>query len=590
MHEATWVFLILGLTLAGFVWGRYRYDLVALFALFAGVLTGVIPPATAFLGFGHPVVITVAAVLVLSRGFQHSGLVDWIAGQTLRAGAQVPMQLLVLTGTVAALSAFMNNVGALALLLPVALRMAREHDHSPSLLLMPLAFGSLLGGLMTLIGTPANVIIASFRAQHGDAAFGMFAFFPVGAGVTVAGLAFLVLIGWRLVPRRKGQASPDELFETANYLSELEIAENTKASGRTLRELQEACGEPVPVVAVLRGKKRYPGHSFYGVLQPGDVLVIEAEPEELQMIKEKGGLKLAGSAKFAEKLAEAKDLQVVEAVVRADARLVNRTVAQLRLLDHHGLHLLAVAREGGRLKQRLNQIRFRAGDVLLLQGNEKDLGESLVDLGCLPLASRNLALGKPRRLILSVALFGTAIAATLLGWLPASIALTMAAAAFVTTGVMPLREAYQSIDWPIIVLLGALMPVGEALENSGGAERIAAGLLGLGRDWPPVATLALLFLITQALSAVINNAAAALLMAPIALRLAEGSDVSADPFLMAVAVAASCSFLTPIGHQSNTLVLGPGGYQFGDYWKVGLPLTGVVMVTAIPLILWVWPL
>ena len=590
MHDATWVFLILGLTLAAFVWGRYRYDLVALVALFAGVLTGVIPPATAFLGFGHPAVITVAAVLVLSRGFQHSGLVDWIASQTLRAGAQVPVQLLVLTGTVAALSAFMNNVGALALLLPVALRMAREHDHPPSLLLMPLAFGSLLGGLMTLIGTPPNVIIASYRAQHTGEAFGMFAFFPVGAGVTLAGLAFLVLLGWRLVPRRKGQTSPDELFETANYLSELELAGDSKASGWTLRELQEACGEPVPVVAVLRGRKRYPGHGFYGVLQPGDVLVVEAEPEELQMIKEKGGLKLAGSAKFAEKLAEAKDLQVVEAVVRADARLVNRTVAQLRLLDLHGLHLLAVAREGGRLKQRLNQIRFRAGDVLLLQGNEKDLGESLVDLGCLPLASRDLALGKPRRLILSVALLGTAMAATLLGWLPASIALTMAAVAFVTSGVMPLREAYLSIDWPIIVLLGALIPVGEALESSGGAEQIAAGLLGLGGDWPPVATLTLLFAVTLALSNVINNAAAALLMAPIGLRLAEGTGASADPFLMAVAVAASCSFLTPIGHQSNMLVLGPGGYRFGDYWKVGLPLTLVVIMTAIPMILWVWPL
>jgi di/tricarboxylate transporter len=499
------------------------------------------------------------------------------------------VQLLVLTSTVAALSAFMNNVGALALLLPVALRMAREHDHPPSLLLMPLAFGSLLGGLMTLIGTPPNIIIASYRAQHSGEPFGMFDFFPVGAGVTLAGLAFLVVLGWRLVPRREGQTSSDELFETADYLSELEVSEDSKASGWTLRELQVACGEPVPVVAVLRGKKRHAGHGFYGVLRAGDVLVIEAEPEELQMIKDKGGLELAGSAKFAEKLAEAKDLHVVEAVVRTDAPLVNRTVAQLRLLEHHGLHLLAVAREGGRLKQRLNQIRFRAGDVLLLQGNEKDLNESLAELGCLPLASRNLALGKPRRLILSIAVFGVAVAATLLGWLPASIALSMAAVAFVTLGVMPLREAYQGIDWPVIVLLGAMIPVGEALETSGGAEQIATSLLSLGGDWPPVATLVLLFVITQALSGVINNAAAAVLMAPIALRLAEGSGMSVDPFLMAVAVAASCSFLTPIGHQSNTLVLGPGGYRFGDYWKVGLPLTLVVIVTAIPLIMLVWP-
>jgi di/tricarboxylate transporter len=590
MNQPTLVFIILGLTLAAFVWGRVRYDLVALLALFAGVLAGAVPAADAFAGFGHPAVITVAAVLVLSKGFQHSGLVDWIAGQTLKAGGNLMVQLVVLTSTVAVLSAFMNNVGALALLLPVALRMGREHGHSPSLLLMPLAFGSLLGGLMTLIGTPPNIIISAYRADHFGTGFGMFSFLPVGGGVTLAGLVFLVLFGWRLAPKRKGQASPDELFETADYLSELEVTDESKAAGWNLRELQQACGESIPVVAVLRGEKRHPAHAFRGVLRPGDVLVVEAEPEELQLIEDKSGFKLAGSAKFADKLADAEDLQLVEAVVQTHSLLVNRTVEQMRLLDHHGLHLLAVARAGGRLKQRLKAVRFRPGDVLLLQGEEADVTESLAELDCLPLAGRGLALGKPRRLFTSVALFAAAVAAILAGWLPASVALSMAAAASVLTGVLPLREAYKGIDWPVIVLLGAMIPVGQALETSGGAQLVADGLFALGQAWPPVATLTLLFVITMLLSNVINNAAAALLMAPIAFKLAGALGAAVDPFLMGVAVSASCAFLTPIGHQSNTLVLGPGGYQFGDYWKVGLPLSVAVILTAVPLILLVWPL
>ncbi len=488
----------------------------------------------------------------------------------------------------AILSAFMNNVGALALLMPVALRMARRHGRQPSRLLMPLAFGSLLGGLMTLIGTPPNIIVSTYRAEQTGTPYGMFSFLPVGGTVMVAGLIFLVLLGWRLTPKRKGQASPDELFETADYLSELEVGEDAKAVGWTLQELQQACGEPIAIVAVLRGEKRYAGHAFFGAIKPGDVLLVEAEPEELQLIEEKSGFKLAGSAKFADKLAESEDLQIVEAVIRPDSRLIRRTVTQVRLLDRHGLHLLAVARDGGRLKQRLGRIRFKAGDVLLLQGDESDVAEALPVLGCLPLASRNLTLGRPRRLILSTLIFAAAVLTMLLGWLSAPVALTMAAVTTIMAGILPLREAYNGIDWPVIVLLGAMIPVGGALETSGGAQMVADGLLALGGTWPAAAALVVLFALTQALSNVVNNAAAALLMAPIAAALATGFGTSLDPFLMAVAVAASCSFLTPIGHQSNTLVMGPGGYRFGDYWRVGLPLTVTVIAVAVPLILLVW--
>ncbi|WP_192036474.1 SLC13 family permease [Halomonas sp. YLGW01] len=622
MADSTQVFLILGLTLVAFVWGRFRYDLVALAALLASTLAGLVPAGEAFLGFGHPAVITVAAVLVLSRGFERSGLVDVIAEQALKVGERLMLQVLVLTGTVLVLSAVMNNVGALALMLPVAMRMAREHDRSPSLLLMPLAFGSLLGGLTTLIGTPPNIIISSYRADQLGEGFGMFAFSPVGVGVALAGLGFIVVMGWRLTPHRKGQASADELFDTAHYLVELRVEEDSKAQGWTLRDLQAALEESVPVLAVVRDEARHAGHVFMGRLQAGDILLIEAGPEEMKLLEDKAGLRLGAEPDGASEgtgdedaVAPAKDtveaghgkasevdrsreaprrldpegLQLVEAVVRNDSMMIHRTVMQLRLLNQHGLHLVAVARDGGRLKQRLRDIRFRAGDVLLLQGDEGGLAEGLATLGCLPLASRNLTLGQPRLLVLSLSIFALAIVAMLFDWLPAAVALSTAALVSLLAGVLPLREAYQAIDGPVIVLLGAMLPVGQALDTSGGAALIADGLLTLGRDWPMGLSLAGLFALCMLLSNVINNAAAALLMAPIAASLATGFDVSLDPFLMVVAVSASCAFLTPIGHQSNTLVMGPGGYRFGDYWKLGLPLSLVVMAVAIPLILWVWP-
>ncbi|HSH47537.1 MAG TPA: SLC13 family permease [Halomonas sp.] len=644
MADSTLVFLLLGVTLAAFVWGRQRYDLVALAALLGAVALGLVPADEAFLGFGHPAVITVAAVLVISRGFERAGVVDLIANQALRVGNRPTHQVLVLTGTVLVLSGLMNNVGALALMLPVAIRMARKHGSPPSLLLMPLAFGSLLGGLLTLIGTPPNIIISSYRRSMTGEAFGMFDFFPVGAAVAVAGLAFLVLTSTRLVPRRAGSTSTEAMFDTAHYLVELVVPEEGKAVGWSLRNLREALGENLPVLMVVRGERRYPGYSFYGLLRAGDVLLMEAGPEEMKLLEDKAGLRLGQQARDeapadddgaaraersnsakAQGVAEAaakksakkgakksdkkkkankgnsssapaslamdtKELQLVEAVIRNDSMMLYRSAGQLGLRNQFGLHLIAVARDGGRLDQRLRDIRFRAGDVLLLQGDEQVIGESLATLGCLPLARRDLALGQPRRMVLSLGIFAAAIAAMVLGLAPAAVALSAAALLALVVGVLTLRDGYQALDGPVIVLLGAMIPVGQALETSGGAALIAQSLLLLGNHWPVVVTLTGLFLIGMLLSNVVNNAAAALLMAPIAASLAKGFEVSMDPFLMTVAISASCAFLTPIGHQSNTLVMGPGGYRFGDYWKLGLPMSLLVMTVAVPMVLLVWPL
>jgi di/tricarboxylate transporter len=605
LTPSTLVFIVLGLTLVAFIWGRFRYDLVALAALLGSVMLGLVPADEAFAGFGHPAVITVAAVLVLSRGFERSGVVDVIANQVLKVGERLMLQLLVLVGTVVVLSGVMNNVGALALLLPVAMRLAREHNTSPSLLLMPLAFGSLLGGLTTLIGTPPNIIISAYRGNITGENFGMFSFSPVGIVVALAGLAFIVLVGWRLTPKRSGQAAADDMFDTANYLVELNVTKDSKANGLTLQQLRDELDETIPVLAVVREDNRRAGYQFHGVLQEGDILLLEAGPDELKLLEDKVGLSAIAEPEEPEEEKEqetdaqkdderqpvdTEGLQLIEAVVRNDSMMINRSVRQLRLNHQFGLHLVAVARDGGRLKQRLRDIRFQTGDVLLLQGSENEIADSLSSLGCLPLASRELHLGQPRKLAISVGIFALAIVAMLFDLLPAAVAMSTAALVSLLIGVLPLRDGYQAIDGPVIVLLAAMLPVGEALETSGGADIIADALLRFGVEWPIVVSLVGLFLLSMLLSNVVNNAAAALLMAPIAASLANGFDASLDPFLMVVAVSASCAFLTPIGHQSNTLVLGPGGYRFGDYWKLGLPLSLVVMAVAIPAILWVWPL
>lgn len=435
--------------------------------------------------------------------------------------------------------------------------------------------------------------------------------------MALAGLAFIVLVGWRLTPQRASSASSADMFDTASYLVELKVGEGAKANGLTLQQLRNEIDDAIPVLAVVRDDKRRAGYAFYNTLQTGDILLLEADPDELRLLEDKAGLSVisapeetseedsqeqaaAGVAPGNSAAGDDTDdassglntegLQLVEAVVRTDSMMANRSVRQLRLHHQFGLHLVAVARDGTRLKQRLRDIRFQAGDVLLLQGGENEMHESLATLGCLPLANRELTFGQPRKMALSIGIFALAIVAMLLNFLPAAVALSSAAVVTLLIGVLPLREGYQAIDGPVIVLLGAMLPVGKALETSGGAQLIADAMMQAGSQWPVVVTLSGLFVLSMVLSNVVNNAAAALLMAPIGASLAQGFDVSLDPFLMVIAVSASCAFLTPIGHQSNTLVLGPGGYRFGDYWKLGLPLSLVVMAVAIPMILWRWPL
>ncbi len=591
------VFLVLLVTLVLFTVGRWRYDLVALLALltltiigeFPGVGT-IISPQDAFAGFGHPAVVTVAAVLVVGRGLLNSGLVHRISERMTHIGDRPALQVLAMTTLITACSGFMNNVGALAILMPVAMQMARKGGRSPSFLLMPIAFGSLLGGMITLIGTPPNIIISSYRAETGAEPFRMFDFMPVGLGVATVGALFIGLAGWRLIPQRKGQRSREEVFEISDYITEVRIPENSKVVGESIGTLEILSKNNILVIGIVRGDRRLNRLTNYDVLHTDDILIIQADSDSLKALADTQDFTLAEDKDLEKEFMESDDVILLEAVVMPGSIMIGRHARGINLRERFDIFLLAVARQGSRLRGRLSTIRIKVGDILLLRGREEVLFESGPKLGYLPLAARGLQFGHPPRIVFALLLFGLALVFAALGLIPVQIAFSAVALAMILTGFLSAREAYESIEWSIIVLLGAMIPVGAALESTGAAARVAEAIVGLGSANSPVVVLGVVLVATMFLSDLVNNAAAALLMAPIAVRVAQGVDASPDPFLMSVAVGASCAFLTPIGHQSNALVMGPGGYKFSDYWRMGLPLEIIVTVVSIPLIIWWWPL
>lgn len=583
------VFGTLVMALALFIWGKWRYDIVSLLALLIVTITGIIPGTEAFSGFGHPAVITVAAVLIISRGLMNSGVIDLITGRLLKISRNNFIQIASLTLSVTILSAFMNNVGALAVMLPVAIQVARKNRTSPSLLLMPLSFGSLLGGLTTLIGTPPNIIVALSRSEHGGEPFRMFDYTPVGVGVALAGVLFISLLGWRLLPARKAQISQEEIFQIKDYITEVRVGKNSVIAGNRIRELGKLGDFEIYIIGIVRGARKILLPAANEILKVGDILVIEADSRDLEDFVDAAKLEMAGNKEIEMDILGSDELVLAEAIVMLDSPLVGRTAFGLNLRQKFGLNLLAVARKGARLKKRIASIRFRPGDVLLLNGPVTNMNEKIQEIGCVPLAQRDLRIGQPRKIIKSLVIFATAISLAALGILPIQTSLVAAAVLMVLTNIISVREAYRQVDWSIIVLLGAMIPVGIALETSGGADTIAGLLLNISGHTSPVVSLVVVLIGTMLLSDVVNNAAAAVFMAPIAIRIADTLAVSADPFLMGVALGASCAFLTPIGHQSNTLVMGPGGYRFGDYWRLGLPVDFLVVLLGVPLICLVWP-
>ena len=590
-QEQVAIFSILAGILALFAWGRLRYDVVAFMGLILCVLIGLVPVQDAFSGFSHPATITVAMVLILSRGLANSGVVDLIVSRLMFTVKRVSLHVAMLSGVSAVFSTVINNVGALALLMPVGIESSAKAKRSPAVILMPMSFASILGGLVTLIGTPPNIIIANFRTDVRGEPFAMFDFSPVGGVVAVAGVAFIALAGWRMIPeKRRARVTGEELIAIDDYITEIGVPKDSELIGVPLRELdQHAEKLDVEIVGMIRGKRRILAALRHEEINSKDTLIIKAGPQELDKFVTDTKLEL-GAGKEKASLLRSEDTTIMEAVVQSSSRMEGRTFTSLRLKNRYGIHLLGVSRQGTPIRKRLPQVRFRGGDVVLLQGDSESLAELVLSLGCLPLAKRRLNLGAGKKAGLAVGVFAAAIVATTMGLASLQIALSVAAITMVIFNIVPVRNIYEEIDWPVIVLLGAMIPVGRGLESTGGTQLIAESILGLGASLAPALILALVLIVTMTLSDVMNNVATAVVMAPVAVSIAGQLGVNVDPFLMAVAVGASCAFLTPIGHQNNTLIMGPAGYQFGDYWRMGLPLEILIIVLSVPMILVVWPL
>ncbi|MFL9827147.1 SLC13 family permease [Rhodoplanes sp. SY1] len=585
-------FAIVGTMMLLFVWGRLRYDLVAALALVAAVVAGIVPPEKAFSGFSDDVVIIVATALLMSAAVAKSGVMEEVV-RPLGPWLTTPRrQVFALVFAVIVLSTFIKNVGALAILMPVAFQLARRTDTPPSWLLMPLAFGSLIGGLITLVGTSPNVIVARLRADLVGEPFRMFDYAPVGLTVAAVGLVYLAF-AYRLLPRdRQGGASLDAAINIENYVVEAQVPKGSPLIGERVTAVGDLDEGVSKVTTVVRDEVRH--KSAHGGLRvrEGDILLIEGEPESLERAVVRAGLQLAGQRDGEEPAVEgdADEVGTVEAVVTGWSRLVAETHESAGLCDRFGLNLIALSRSGERITQRLRAVRFRPGDVVVLQGHLDRIPDALKTLGLLPLAERELELGRGRRRWIPVAILAASVATIVSGLLPVAVAFFTAAVALVLTRALALREAYEAIEWPIVVLLGALIPVSEAVQTTGATELVAAWLSVATDALPAIGALALIMVAAMAVTPFLNNAATVLVMAPIAASLAGKLGLRPDPFLMAVAVGAACDFLTPFGHQSNTLVMGPGGYRFGDYWKLGLPLSVLVVLVAVPAIAVFWPL
>ncbi|MBZ9650020.1 SLC13 family permease [Sphingobium sp. 3R8] len=572
-----------------FLWGRFRYDVTAVIALLAALVLGIVKPADAFKGFADDIVIIVGSALVISAAVQRSGVIEiamrFLAGRV----TSIRSQLLVLTASVGLSSALVKNVGALAMLMPAAVQMAKKNKASPSVFLMPMSFASLLGGLMTLVGTSPNIIVSRVRDEMTGKPFAMFDYFPTGFGLLVVGLIFL-RFGYRLLPRdRRAAPTMGEALNISGYVTEASVTEGSQAIGETIAEFIARHEDQVTVMSLLRGDMQGTVHPHVH-LRESDILILSGAPDALERVIARDRLALTGEGKEGAEGEDRDEIGVIEAVVTTDSVLIGRTAGRLSLRERFGVNLIAVSRAGEHLTRKIGQTVLQAGDVIVMQGPVALLPDRLGQLGALPLAAREMRLGNSNRSWLPILILVVAMIATATGVVPVAVAFFAAAALVIVTGALPVGEAYEAVEWPILIMLAALIPVSESLQTTGASDILATALAHAAATLPAWGAVALILVAAMAVTPFLNNAATVLVMAPIAAVFAHDLGYRPEPFLIATAMGAGCDFLTPIGHQCNTLVLGPGGYRFSDYARLGAPLSLLVVLVGTPLILWTWPL
>jgi di/tricarboxylate transporter len=580
---------IIAAMMGAFIWGRFRYDLVAALALLAGLASGIVPLEEAFSGFSDDIVIIVGSALVVSAGVARSGIAEAVIQRYAPDLVSVRGQLLLLVTTVTVLSAFVKNIGALAIMIPIAFQFARRSSVSPSIFLMPMAFGALLGGLMTQIGTSPNVIVSRMRDEMVGTPFTMFDFTPVGAGLAVMGILFLTGFYWLLPARQKAQASLEEAINIKNYMAEAHVTAESTVLGKTVSELLKPAHGEAKVTSILRTRGLRVPPLPDAVLREGDILLLEGDHEALNKVVARGRLRLSEDRPVV-RAKEGEEVETIEAVIGESSVLVGLSARRMALYHRFNVNLLALSRQGQRITERLAEVTFQPGDVVLLQGPQQAMPETLRELGLLPLAARPIKFGNAERSLVPLAILAAAMGVTASGLVPVQIAFFAAAVLTIMLRVLPPREVYRAVDGPILVMLAALIPVADSLRRTGVTDLAAGYLAELAMALPGWGALTLIMVAAMAVTPFLNNAATVLVMAPIAAGFATSLGFQPEAFLMAVAIGAGCDFLTPIGHQCNMLVMGPGGYRFMDYPRLGLPLSILVVVTGVPLLMLVWPL
>ncbi|AZO58242.1 SLC13 family permease [Mesorhizobium sp. M1A.F.Ca.IN.022.06.1.1] len=581
-------FAVTFVMMAAFVWGRYRYDLVAAAALLLALAVGIVPFDKAFSGFSDDIVIIVGSALLVSAGIARSGIMELAIARFAPKLSGVRSQLALLVIVVTCLSAFVKNIGALAIMIPIAFQFARRSGTSPSIFLMPMAFGSLLGGLMTQVGTSPNIVVSRVREQLTGTAFTMFDFAPVGAAAAAAGMIFLLSFYWLLPVREKLGGALNEALDIKDYLTEARVVGDSTVLGKTVADVIKLAGGDAVVTSILRNRTMRMTPLPDAVLKVNDILLLEGDPAALDRLVSQGKLSVTGDRVNEE--VTTSEMVAIEAVIGESSPLIGWTAQRLALYDRFNVNLLAVSRRGQRLDRRLAKVELRLGDVVVLQGNATTMPETLRGLGCLPLAERPILLGSVRKGIVPVAILALAMLTTAVGLLPVPVAFFAAAVGIVLFKVIPLRDVYQSLDGPILVMLAILIPVSDSLRTTGATALVAAELARFGTILPAPGALTLILVAAMAVTPFLNNAATVLVMAPVASEFAADLGYRPEAFLMAVAIGAGCDFLTPIGHQCNTLVMGPGGYRFSDYPRLGLPLSFLVVIVAVPMLAIVWPM
>jgi di/tricarboxylate transporter len=583
-------FGLVGLTIGAFIWGRFRYDLVAVVALVAGLAIGIIPAEAAFDGFKNDVTVIIACALIVSAAFARSGVIELAMRRVMPLLKTERSQVPVLTGAVTLLSMATKNVGALAIMMPVALQLARQTKSSPSRLLMPMAFGAMAGGMVTLVGTAPNIIVAEVRQAIVGEPFAMFDYAPVGLALTLIALAFLAF-GYRLLPRdRQGATSMSAALAANAYATEVRAPEGWAPGSMTVSALAALGDDEVKIMALIRSGKRRLSPRGNVVVKAGDALLIEGEQQALEGFVSRAQMNLIRDDRPVPIATASEEIAIVEAVIGRNSPLQGQSVRSSDLYGQHGINLLGVSRSGFQLTQHLRTAKLAPGDIILLQGAEQALPVALRALDLLPLAERQVQLGSVRRRFMPAVVLACAMTLVGLGLVPVAVAFFGAAVVIVALGGLKMREAYAALDGPLLVLIAALIPVSDAIQSTGGSDLIAGLLRHVFTGLPGVVAITGVMLASMAVTPFLNNAATVLIVAPIGATLAKQLGYNPDPFLMAVAVGAACDFLTPIGHQCNTLVMGPGGYKFSDYPRLGAPLSALVLVTGPSLILLFWPL